>query len=120
MIIGITGGTGCGKTTALEAIRQLGGMVLDCDAIYYELLETESALLTAIESRFPGTVKNGNHSGGLQILHCIIPAETKHSQQRNMKNHNSGSHRNTNKVNMSQTEQQLFLQLYKIFFRCRS
>ena len=31
MIIGITGGTGCGKTTALDAIRRLGGPVFDCD-----------------------------------------------------------------------------------------
>lgn len=59
MIIGITGGTGCGKTTALEVIRQLGGMVLDCDAIYHELLRTDKALLDAIEARFPGTVEAG-------------------------------------------------------------
>ena len=29
MIFGITGGTGCGKTTALQAIESLGGVVLD-------------------------------------------------------------------------------------------
>jgi len=56
MIVGITGGTGCGKTTALQAIRELGGIILDCDAIYHELLQTDNALLTAIEARFPGTV----------------------------------------------------------------
>ena len=59
MIFGITGGTGCGKTTALRAIRQLGGLVLDCDAIYHELLKTDPALLGAIEARFPGVVENG-------------------------------------------------------------
>lgn len=59
MIIGITGGSGCGKTTALDLIRQLGGMVLDCDAIYHELLKTDNALLAAIEARFPGTVADG-------------------------------------------------------------
>ena len=59
MIIGITGGTGCGKTTALEVIRDLGGIVLDCDAIYHELLKTDAALLNAIEDRFPGTVIQG-------------------------------------------------------------
>jgi len=59
MIIGITGGTGCGKTTALNAVRQLGGTVLDCDAIYHELLKTDEALLSAIENRFPGVVENG-------------------------------------------------------------
>ncbi len=56
MIVGITGGTGCGKTTALEVIRELGGIVLDCDAIYHQLLKTDTSLLAAIETRFPGTV----------------------------------------------------------------
>ena len=56
MIVGITGGTGCGKTTALEVIRELGGIVLDCDAIYHNLLQTDASLLAAIEERFPGTV----------------------------------------------------------------
>ena len=59
MIFGITGGTGCGKTTALKAIESLGGLVLDCDAIYHELLKTNPSLLGAINSRFPGVVENG-------------------------------------------------------------
>jgi len=57
MIVGITGGSGCGKSTALKAITALGGVILDCDAIYHRLLETDTALLNAIEDRFPGTVK---------------------------------------------------------------
>ena len=59
MIIGITGGTGCGKTTLLDVIREAGGLVLDCDAIYHELLRTDKDLLAAIENRFPGTVEDG-------------------------------------------------------------
>ena len=59
MIIGITGGTGCGKTTLLNLIRDRGGMVLDCDAIYHELLQKDAQMLDAIESRFPGVVEAG-------------------------------------------------------------
>ena len=59
MIIGITGGTGCGKTTALEAIAQLGGLIIDCDQVYHRLLQEDADLLAAIEARFPGTVENG-------------------------------------------------------------
>jgi len=59
MIIGITGGTGCGKTTLLKAIEDKGGLVLDCDAIYHRLLQTDNAMLASIESRFPGVVENG-------------------------------------------------------------
>ncbi len=59
MILGITGGTGCGKTTLLNEIRDLGGLVLDCDEIYHRLLQEDPALLAAIEARFPGTVNGG-------------------------------------------------------------
>ena len=59
MIIGITGGTGCGKTTLLDLIREKGGIVLDCDAIYHQLVKTDKNLLSAIEARFPGTVEEG-------------------------------------------------------------
>ncbi len=57
MIIGITGGTGCGKTTALSVISRLGGLVIDCDRVYHDLLKTDKAMLASIEERFPGTVE---------------------------------------------------------------
>ena len=60
MIIGITGGTGCGKTTLLNLIAQHGGLILDCDAIYHQLLQKDHSLLQTIEDRFPGTVENGS------------------------------------------------------------
>ena len=60
MIIGITGGTGCGKTTALSILEQMGGLVIDCDRVYHDLLKTDKSLLASIESRFPGTVENGS------------------------------------------------------------
>ena len=58
MILGITGGTGCGKTTLLKVIEEMGGLVLDCDAIYHQLLSTDKQLLAAIGNRFPGTVED--------------------------------------------------------------
>ena len=59
MIIGITGGTGCGKTTLLNLIAGQGGLILDCDAIYHELLISDASMLSTIEERFPGVVENG-------------------------------------------------------------
>ena len=59
MIIGITGGTGSGKSTLLQIIAQQGGMILDCDAIYHRLLQTDAALLSAIAKVFPNTVTDG-------------------------------------------------------------
>ncbi len=59
MILGITGGTGCGKTTLLSEVQARGGLVLDCDAIYHQLLKTDFKLLAAIDAAFPGTVQDG-------------------------------------------------------------
>ena len=58
-IIGITGGSGCGKTTLLRCIGEKGGLVLDCDEIYHQLLQTDENLLLSIAHRFPGVVENG-------------------------------------------------------------
>ena len=43
MILGITGGSGCGKTTLLAQVERLGGLVLDCDEIYHSLIHRRSA-----------------------------------------------------------------------------
>ncbi len=59
-IIGITGGTGCGKTTALEALAALGVHIIDCDAVYHRLLETDRAMLGALDAAFPGVVEDGH------------------------------------------------------------
>ena len=58
-VIGITGGTGAGKTTALDVICEMGGAVIDCDAVYHELLCSSRALLSELEQNFPGTVQDG-------------------------------------------------------------
>ena len=59
MIIGITGGTGCGKTTLLEMIRQHGGLVLDCDRIYHGLLQAGGEMVDRLAQRFPEAMEDG-------------------------------------------------------------
>lgn len=59
MILGITGGTGCGKTTLLSLVAEQGGLVIDCDKLYHQLLQEDNALLRNIDARFPGVVKDG-------------------------------------------------------------
>lgn len=59
MVLGITGGTGCGKTTLLRRVEALGGAAIDCDAVYHRLLASDETLLRDLEARFPGVVQNG-------------------------------------------------------------
>lgn len=58
-IIGITGGTGCGKTTALNVLDDMGALILDCDRVYHELLASSEALISDLDEAFPGSVENG-------------------------------------------------------------
>ena len=58
-IVGVTGPSGSGKSTALRCLRDRGALVLDCDAVYHELLETNHALVAELDARFPGCMENG-------------------------------------------------------------
>ena len=73
-IVGITGGTGCGKTTALQELEAMGALVLDCDAIYHELLESSAELLGEIKKHFPDTVRDGKLDR--KALGAIVFADT--------------------------------------------
>lgn len=52
IVIGITGPTGAGKTTALKELERLGGCILDADAVYHRLLAEDVSLRAALEARF--------------------------------------------------------------------
>ena len=55
-IIGITGPTGAGKTTALKTLEALGVRVIDADRVYHTLLEESAPLRAALTERFGGTI----------------------------------------------------------------
>jgi dephospho-CoA kinase len=93
IIIGITGGTGAGKTTLLQVLEARGALVLDCDAVYHELLTSDQEMIREISSRFPGVVSGGTvdrralgrivfaDAAGLeklnQITHRFVTAEVR-------------------------------------------
>lgn len=52
IIIGITGPTGAGKTTALDALSSLGAAVIDCDAVYHDLTVHSAPMLAELRERF--------------------------------------------------------------------
>jgi len=58
-VIGITGGTGAGKTSAMNALRSFGAILLDCDEIYHDLLKTNNDMKAEINTRFENVSENG-------------------------------------------------------------
>lgn len=51
-VLGITGPTGAGKTTLLREVEKLGGAVIDCDAVYHEMLKSDIPLQDMLEREF--------------------------------------------------------------------
>ena len=63
-VVGITGPTGAGKTTVLNVLRDMGGAVADCDAVYHGLLRASAPLREELRARFGGEIFDG--AGGLR------------------------------------------------------
>ena len=58
-VLGLTGGSGTGKTTALGVLAERGATVIDCDAVYHELVAAGGLMIAELAHRFPGVVENG-------------------------------------------------------------
>lgn len=64
IVIGITGPTGAGKTTVLNVLRDMGGAVADCDAVYHDLLRASAPLREELRARFGESIFD--ETGGLR------------------------------------------------------
>ncbi|MDR3149118.1 MAG: dephospho-CoA kinase [Oscillospiraceae bacterium] len=58
-IIGVTGGSGGGKTTLLNRFALTGAMVVDCDEVYHHLLQSSQPMLRELELTFPHAFEDG-------------------------------------------------------------
>ena len=54
IILGLTGGTGAGKSTALRIIEEMGGSVLDCDKLYNQMLNENEDMRGDLRLSFDG------------------------------------------------------------------
>ena len=73
--IGITGPTGSGKTTALNALQKLGVYILDADAVYHELLAHDWDMKQALQDRFGDGILNDNGEIDRKKLGAIVFAD---------------------------------------------
>ena len=58
--VGLTGGIGSGKTTALTALERLGAAVLSTDAVVHELYETDEVRDAVVQRFGPGVARDGS------------------------------------------------------------
>lgn len=58
-IIGVTGGTGAGKTTVLEVLAGMGVRIIDCDAVYHKLLEDSVPMREELFAAFGDILTEG-------------------------------------------------------------
>ncbi len=71
-VIGITGPTGAGKTTVLNVLTELGGVVADCDAVYHELLRTNGPMRDELKGRFGCSIFDENGDLRRKELGAIV------------------------------------------------
>ena len=72
IVIGITGPTGAGKTTVLNVLRDMGGAVADCDAVYHELLRSSAPLREELGARFGDSIFDENGDLRRKALGAIV------------------------------------------------
>lgn len=70
-VLGITGPTGAGKTTLLREVEKLGGAVVDCDAVYHEMLKSDIPLQDMLEGEF-GPLRDESGSIDRKKLGSIV------------------------------------------------
>ena len=71
LTIGITGPTGAGKTTVLEQLKKLGAAVIDCDALYHNILESDVVLQDTLVKKF-GNIRDVNGAVDRKRLGDIV------------------------------------------------
>lgn len=59
IIIGLTGGSGVGKTSVMQVWAARGALTIDADAVYHRLLREDTALLDALRAHFPEAFESG-------------------------------------------------------------
>lgn len=59
IVIGLTGGSGTGKSTVMAVWAGLGAYCIDADEVYHRLLRTDAALVEAIRCAFPAAFFDG-------------------------------------------------------------
>ena len=79
--VGLTGGIGCGKSTAVDAFRDLGVLIIDADEVARDIVEPGTKALTEIAELFGADILLENGALNRARLKGIIFSPTKEAEQ---------------------------------------
>ncbi|MDH5541824.1 MAG: dephospho-CoA kinase [Nitrospinota bacterium] len=77
LVIGLTGGIGSGKSTALRVFKKLGAFIIDADRLARDVVKPGRPAWQDIRSRFGKTVFNANHTLNRKKLASIVFKDAK-------------------------------------------
>lgn len=72
MVIGLTGGLACGKSTAARLFAECGARVLDTDVIVHELYEHDSEVRQALVERFGAGIMDAKEKVDRKKIGAIV------------------------------------------------
>lgn len=81
LTIGLTGGIGCGKSTAVQRFRELGVPVIEADSIAREIVQIGQPALAAIVQQFGQQVLQADGSLDRAWLRQIVFSDAQRLQQ---------------------------------------
>ena len=87
-VIGLTGGSGSGKSIVAAALAEYGLKALDTDAVYHRLIETETPCVTELVAEFGDAVRGEN--GGIDraaLRNAVLGDDAAVSQKLSVLNH---------------------------------
>ncbi len=76
LIIGVTGGSGCGKSTVSELFCELGAETIDADTVYHDLLNNSDALMRELKKRFPEAVTSTSRLDRRRLAEIVFSDST--------------------------------------------
>lgn len=98
-LVGITGGSGCGKTTALKVLERMGALIVDADEVYHYLCAESEEMRRELTDSFGDVYKDGkldrkalgaivfSDAGALKNLNKITHKYVSKEIQRRLENH---------------------------------
>ena len=83
-VIGVTGGTGCGKTSVLRMMERLGCFAIDADEVYHRLLKYSDDMRTALQQAFPTAVSENGDLNRVILGNIVYNDDVKMKQLRDI------------------------------------